>query len=110
MLQEPKDKNCGSPIPAQDGALLAEAIEAVEFGIMLVAGDCFIIFANTIARELMRLGEGLQANVGWVAATSADITQRLRQRLRSRRFGYDSARPPPPFPFYPERLPEGGQP
>jgi DNA-binding CsgD family transcriptional regulator len=79
MLQEPKDKNCGSPIPAQTGALLAEAMEAVEFGIMLVAGDGFILFANTMARELMRRGEGLQANGGWVATTSADITRRLRE-------------------------------
>ncbi len=78
MLHEPKDKNFGSPIPAQDGALLTEAIEAVEFGIMLVAQDGFVIFANTMARELMRRGEGLHANGGWVAATSADITRRLR--------------------------------
>lgn len=78
MLHERKDRDFGSPIPAQDSALLAEAIEAVEFGIMLVAQDGFIIFANAMARELMRRGEGLQANGGWVATTSHDITRRLR--------------------------------
>ena len=78
MLLEPQDRNRGSPIPAQTGALLAQAIEAVEFGIMLVAGDGFIMFANTMARELIRRGDGLQANGGWVATTSVDLTRKLR--------------------------------
>ena len=82
MAGERRSKGSGSPISAEAGALLAEAIEAIEFGIMLVAEDGFVTFANARARDLMRRGEGLRANGGWIAATSPEVTSRLRAFIR----------------------------
>jgi DNA-binding CsgD family transcriptional regulator len=82
MADEHRTKGSGSPISADVGALLTEAIEAIEFGIMLVAEDGFVTFANAMARDLMRRGEGLRANGGWIAATSSEVTSRLRALIR----------------------------
>jgi hypothetical protein len=57
-------------------------MEAIEFGIMLVAEDGFVTFANARARDLIRRGEGLRANGGWIAATSPEVTSRLRAFIR----------------------------
>jgi DNA-binding CsgD family transcriptional regulator len=65
------------------GELVAEAIEAIGFGIMLLAEDGFIIFANSMARDLMRRGDGLRSSAGWLAATSAETTARLRALLKA---------------------------
>jgi DNA-binding CsgD family transcriptional regulator len=64
-------------------AALAEAIEAVGFGVVLTTADSFILFANGVARELMSKGEGLRSNSGWLATTSAELTAKLREKLRS---------------------------
>lgn len=72
----------GSTISADAGLLLVDAIETIEFGIMLVAEDGFVTFANVTARELMRRGEGLRANGGWITTTSAEVTSRLRSLIR----------------------------
>ena len=72
----------GSAMSADAGLLLVDAIETIEFGIMLVAEDGFVTFANVVARELMRRGEGLRANGGWITATSSDVTGRLRSLIR----------------------------
>jgi DNA-binding CsgD family transcriptional regulator len=87
-MTEPTTSSC-DPTPAgrrgaagHSGELLAEAIEAIGFGIVLVTKDGFITFANTMARELMRRGEGMRSSSGWLAATSAEVTTRLRNLLK----------------------------
>jgi DNA-binding CsgD family transcriptional regulator len=62
-------------------AALAEAIEAVGLGIVLLARDGFILFANGVARDLMRKGEGIRSSAGWLAAKSAELTSKLRNLL-----------------------------
>ena len=54
-----EDDNQLDGVSEQPGELLAEAMEALGFGIMLVAKDGFITFANAVARELMQRGDGL---------------------------------------------------
>jgi DNA-binding CsgD family transcriptional regulator len=65
------------------GELVAEAIEAIGFGLVLLAEDGFIIFANAMARDLMRRGDGLRSSSGWLAATSTETTARLRALLKA---------------------------
>ncbi len=64
-------------------ALLAEAVEAMGFGIMLVSDDGSITFANATARELIRQGDGLRANGGWIGAASTTVTARLRAYVKA---------------------------
>jgi DNA-binding CsgD family transcriptional regulator len=78
-----EDDNQLDGVSEQPGELLAEAMEALGFGIMLVAKDGFITFANAVARELMQRGDGLLANGGWIAATSVEATTRLRACIKS---------------------------
>jgi DNA-binding CsgD family transcriptional regulator len=92
MADEHRTKGPGSPISADVGALLTEAIETIEFGIMLVAEDGFVTFANAMARDLMRRGEGLRGNGGWIAATSPEVTRRLRACIRQNATGADATR------------------
>lgn len=69
--------------PEQPATLLAEAIEMMRFGFLLVAEDGFITFANAMARELINRGDGLRANGGWIAATSTELTARLRALVKA---------------------------
>jgi DNA-binding CsgD family transcriptional regulator len=92
MADGHRSKGPGSPISADTGALLTEAIEAIEFGIMLVAEDGFVTFANTMARDLMRRGDGLRASGGWIAATSPEVTSRLRAFIRHSAMETDAKR------------------
>jgi DNA-binding CsgD family transcriptional regulator len=62
-------------------AVLAEAIEAVGFGIVLLTADGFILFANGVARELMHKGEGIRSSSGWLGAKNAAHTAKLRDLL-----------------------------
>jgi DNA-binding CsgD family transcriptional regulator len=92
MMSEQTCEDDGLPsdrISDQSDALLAEAIEAIGFGIVLVAEDGFITFANAMARALLRRGEGLRANGGWIAGTSADVTTRLRASVKHSRKAAD---------------------
>jgi DNA-binding CsgD family transcriptional regulator len=68
---------------------LADAIEAVGFGLILVARSGYVLFANGMARELMHEGEGLRSSSGWLALASTDLTARLRNLLS----GVDRAGP-----------------
>jgi DNA-binding CsgD family transcriptional regulator len=70
-------------ISGQSSALLVEAIEAIGFGILLVADDGFVTFANASARSLMNRGEGLRTDGGWIAGTSPEVTTRLRAFVKS---------------------------
>jgi DNA-binding CsgD family transcriptional regulator len=65
------------------GPVLAEAVEAIGFGIVLVAEDGFITFANMMARELLRRSDGLRASAGWLAGTTAETTARLRTLFKA---------------------------
>jgi DNA-binding CsgD family transcriptional regulator len=80
MIGRTKNHNPIGPLSPEVAEHLAEAIDTIEFGIMLVAQDGFVTFANKMARQLMQRGEGLRANGGWIAATSAEVTARLRER------------------------------
>jgi DNA-binding CsgD family transcriptional regulator len=55
---------------------------------MLVQANGFIIFANGVARELIRQGEGLRSTSGWLATTNAGLNTKLRESLRG------AAKPP----------------
>jgi DNA-binding CsgD family transcriptional regulator len=57
--------------------LLTEAIEAVRVGIILVARDGRILYANSMARDLMRSGRGLRSSYGRLVATHPEGAARL---------------------------------
>jgi DNA-binding CsgD family transcriptional regulator len=78
--------NCGEPF--------AEAVEAAGFGVVLVAEDGWIIFANSAASELMRRREGLRSASGWLAAATAEVTVRLRAFIASGAKLLNGAPPP----------------
>jgi DNA-binding CsgD family transcriptional regulator len=59
------------------GELLAEAIEAVSLGIVLVATDGRIFYANRMARDLIRLGRGLRSSCGRLVIASPEGVTRL---------------------------------
>ena len=62
-------------------AALAEAIEAVGIGIVLLTADGFILFANGVVRDLMRKAEGIRSSSGWLALMSGELTAKLRNLL-----------------------------
>jgi len=86
MARTPPDDSTGRPDVIRaliDNGMLADAIEAAGFGVVLVAEDGWIIFANTIARELIRRGIALQSTAGRLEATTAEATARLRALIKS---------------------------
>jgi len=92
MIGRTKNHNPIGPLSPEVAEHLAEAIDTIEFGIMLVAQDGFVTFANKMARQLMQRGEGLRANGGWIAATSAEVTARLRSFVKQSAAETDSER------------------
>jgi DNA-binding CsgD family transcriptional regulator len=74
---------CADPVESgSSAALMAEAIETIGLGIVLVAADGFIIFANRVARELIDRSEGLRSSSGWLAGTTPGTTEKLRALIK----------------------------
>jgi DNA-binding CsgD family transcriptional regulator len=59
------------------GELLTDAIEAVSLGIVLVATDGRIFYANSMAGDLMRRGLGLRSSYGRLVASNPEGAARL---------------------------------
>jgi len=83
-LDQPLDSNTGVLVSggfagsASDcRELLTEAIEAVSLGIILVARDGCILYANSMARDLMRSGRGLRSSYGRLVAARPEGAARL---------------------------------
>jgi DNA-binding CsgD family transcriptional regulator len=57
--------------------LLAEAIEVVGLGIILIAADGWILYANRMARDLVQSGRGLRSSYGRLVAMRSEGGSRL---------------------------------
>jgi DNA-binding CsgD family transcriptional regulator len=75
-----------------DGALTA-AIEAVDFGILVVEKDGWILFGNRMARDLIRCGDGLRSSHGWLAASTPTGTAGLRALISVQSTSSNGAEP-----------------
>src|SRR5262249_9055141 len=64
--------------------LLTEAIGAVSLGIILVTRDGRILYANSMARDLMQSGRGLRSSYGRLVAARPEGTARLTDLTKPR--------------------------
>jgi DNA-binding CsgD family transcriptional regulator len=70
--------------------LLTDAIETVGLGVVLVATDGWIFYANSMARDLMRLGRGLRSSYGRLVASSLEGAARLPHLAKVQAVGTDT--------------------
>jgi DNA-binding CsgD family transcriptional regulator len=61
---------------------LGEAVAAAGFAVLLVTGDCRVVFANVKAEDLLRLQTGLRDERGRLAAATPALTARLHALAR----------------------------
>jgi DNA-binding CsgD family transcriptional regulator len=64
-------------------APMAEALDQMQQGTLLVDGDGRILYANRQARELLAVGDGLGASVNGLHADTPDEAQTLRRLIAS---------------------------
>jgi DNA-binding CsgD family transcriptional regulator len=64
-------------VPGDYNELLSGAIEAVGLGIILVATDGWILYANGMARDLMRCSRGVRSSSGRLVASTQEGAARL---------------------------------
>jgi DNA-binding CsgD family transcriptional regulator len=64
-------------VPGDYSELLSSAIEAVGLGIILVAHDGWILYANATARELMRCSRGVRSSYGRLIILAREADARL---------------------------------
>jgi DNA-binding CsgD family transcriptional regulator len=77
----PADLRNASREDRDSRAALAAALESVGFGLVLLARAGYVLFANGMARELMRKGEGLRSCSGRLELPRADLTTKLHSLL-----------------------------
>ena len=61
---------------------LGDAVAAAGFAVLLVTGDCRVVFANAKAEDFARRGRGLRYERGRLAVTSPALTARLHALAR----------------------------
>jgi DNA-binding CsgD family transcriptional regulator len=61
---------------------LGDAVAAAGFAVLLVTGDCRVVFANAKAEDFARRGMGLRYERGRLAVTSPALTARLHALAR----------------------------
>lgn len=70
-----------SSLPRHTGGL-AEALDAVEHGIIIVASDLILLHVNDAAERLLREGDGLVSHAGALSAAAPHMRRRLTAMLQ----------------------------
>ena len=71
-------------VPGDCSELLSGAIEAVGLGIILVATDGWILYANGMARDLIRYSRGVRSSYGRLVAATREGSARLPELPKAR--------------------------
>ena len=81
VRQALRTQNSLSNVPRHT-ADLAEALDSVEHGIVIVASDMRLVHGNAAAERLLREGDGLVSHAGRLSASAPHMRQRLNAVLQ----------------------------